>query len=96
MSAPEGAKTQRLSSKAKSAPPEQILHDLLAESPSILASIVDNLPVALFVKDADHDFRVVLWNKKQEDITTIPREKALGRTDFHMFSGICPIFPSGR
>lgn len=86
MSAPEGAKTQRLSSRANSAPPEQILHDLLAESPSILASIVDNLPVALFVKDADHDFRVVLWNKKQEDITTIPREKALGRTDFHMFS----------
>ena len=53
---------------------------------SYLEQILDNLPVALFVKDAADDFRFVLWNKKQEEITTIPRSVALGRTDYDLFS----------
>jgi PAS domain S-box-containing protein len=51
-----------------------------------LWQVLDNLPVALFVKDASHEFRFVFWNKKQEEITTIPRSQALGRTDFDLFS----------
>ncbi len=49
-------------------------------------SILDNLPVAVFAKDATDEFRFLLWNKKQETISTIPRQRALGRTDYDLFS----------
>lgn len=52
----------------------------------IFEEIIDNLPVALFAKDASDDFRFILWNKKQEDITTIKRSRALGRNDKKLFS----------
>ncbi len=51
-----------------------------------LEQVLDNLPVALFVKDASDHFRFVVWNKKQEEITTIPRTVALGKTDYDLFS----------
>lgn len=54
--------------------------------PSLVESVLDNLPVAVFVKDANDDFRFVLWNKKQEAITTIRASKALGRDDYALFS----------
>ncbi len=53
---------------------------------SIVESVLDNLPVAVFVKDATDDFRFVLWNQKQEEITTLPARKALGKSDFDLFS----------
>jgi len=59
---------------------------LLGEEGSFLLQIIDDLPVALFAKDASKDFRFVLWNKKQEEITTIPRDKALGKNDAEVFS----------
>lgn len=51
-----------------------------------LEAVIDNLPVGLFAKDASDSFRFVLWNKKQEEITTIPRDQALGKHDFELFS----------
>ncbi len=59
---------------------------LLPENEAFLEGVIDNLPVAIFAKDASDEFRFVLWNKKQERITTIPKEKALGRTDHQIFS----------
>ena len=56
------------------------------EEHSIVESVLDNLPVAVFAKDATNDFRFVLWNKKQEEVTTIRAEKALGKNDYHLFS----------
>ncbi len=56
------------------------------EKHSIVESVLDNLPVAVFAKDATNDFRFVLWNKKQEEVTTIRAEKALGKNDYHLFS----------
>lgn len=52
----------------------------------IFEEIVDNLPVALFAKDASDDFRFILWNKKQEEITTIKSEDAIGKKDSQLFS----------
>ncbi len=51
-----------------------------------LETVIDNLPVGLFAKDASDSFRFVLWNKKQEEITSIPCEQALGKNDYELFS----------
>ncbi|MDF1850251.1 MAG: ATP-binding protein [Verrucomicrobiales bacterium] len=53
---------------------------------SVVESVLDNLPVAVFAKDANDDFRFVLWNKKQEEITTIKASKAIGKDDYALFS----------
>lgn len=58
----------------------------LADEGNFLLQVIDNLPVALFAKDASNDFRFVLWNKKQEEVTTIPRKNALGHNDEEVFS----------
>tara|TARA_R110002096_G_scaffold273422_10_gene467306 strand:+ start:6572 stop:7759 length:1188 start_codon:yes stop_codon:yes gene_type:complete len=51
----------------------------------MLDAVIDSLPIAIFCKNASEDFRFVLWNKMQEEVTGIPREKALGFTDFDLF-----------
>jgi PAS domain S-box-containing protein len=56
------------------------------EEHSIVESVLDNLPVAVFAKDVAGDFRFVLWNKKQEEVTTLPAAKALGSNDYDLFS----------
>ncbi|NRB76002.1 MAG: PAS domain-containing protein [Verrucomicrobiales bacterium] len=56
------------------------------EPVSIVESVLDNLPVAIFAKDATDDFTFILWNKKQEEVTTIRRAKALGKNDYKLFS----------
>lgn len=56
------------------------------EKQSIVESVLDNLPVAVFAKDATNSFRFVLWNKKQEEVTTLRAEKALGKNDYDLFS----------
>lgn len=56
------------------------------EKHSIVESVLDNLPVAVFAKDATNGFKFVLWNKKQEEVTTIRAEKGLGKNDYDLFS----------
>lgn len=51
----------------------------------MLDAVVDSLPIAIFCKNATEDYRFVLWNKMQEEVTGIPRERALGSTDFDLF-----------
>lgn len=53
---------------------------------SVVESVLDNLPVAVFVKDATDDFKFILWNKKQEEVTTLKASKALDKTDYDLFS----------
>jgi PAS domain S-box-containing protein len=47
-------------------------------------SIVENVPVMLFVKDA-RDLRFVRWNRAAERITGIRGEEALGKSDADFF-----------
>ena len=49
-----------------------------------LDSIVDNVPIMLFVKDAE-ELRFKLWNKAGEELLGQPREKLLGRSDRDFF-----------
>lgn len=56
------------------------------EHHSIVESVLDNLPVAIFAKDANDDLRFILWNKKQEEVTTLKASKAIGKNDYSLFS----------
>ena len=85
MSGSDGSKTQRLPRRSTKTATGRS-PSLLPENEAFLEGVIDNLPVAIFAKDASDEFRFVLWNKKQEQITTIPKEKALGRTDLQIFS----------
>ncbi|NNE92223.1 MAG: PAS domain-containing protein [Verrucomicrobiales bacterium] len=80
-----GIKTQKIS-RGKKKKPSPSSRPRKKASLSYLQSVIDNLPVALFAKDVTDDFRFILWNKKQESITTLPREKALGKRDHEIFS----------
>lgn len=64
--------------------------DLLAQARalkdvnSFFDTVIENIPAMIAVKDAK-DLRFVLLNKTGEDITGIPREESLGKSDFDMF-----------
>lgn len=57
----------------------------LRESEAFLSSIVENLPLMLFVKDAV-DLRFVRFNKAGEDLLGCSREELLGKSDRDFFS----------
>jgi len=48
---------------------------------SLMNSIVENLPIMLFVKDMN-DHRYVEWNKSTEEITGVLKHEILGKTDY--------------
>jgi two-component system, NtrC family, sensor kinase len=52
-----------------------------SDTKSFLQKLLDNLPVAVFVKKAD-DGRFLYWNKAEADLTGVPAERALNKTDF--------------
>ena len=56
------------------------------EMNSILDSILNNIPVYLFVKDPGNEFRYLYWNRAFEEFSHIPASKALGYTDYEVFS----------
>ena len=57
--------------------------DALNQSTEFLKKLIDNLPVAIFGKDAAGRFSV--WNKASERFYGIPKETVLGKTDYDFF-----------
>ena len=55
------------------------------EMNSILDSILNNIPVYLFVKDPGNGFRYLYWNRAFEEFSHIPASRALGHTDSEIF-----------
>ncbi|MBD2127764.1 PAS domain S-box protein [Microcoleus sp. ZQ-A2] len=53
----------------------------LRYSQTFLNSILDNLPVAVFIKEVD-DLRVMYWNKASEELFGYSREEVLGKNDY--------------
>jgi two-component system, cell cycle sensor histidine kinase and response regulator CckA len=51
---------------------------------SFLNSVVENLPMAVFIKEAK-ELRFVLWNKAGEKLTGIPNAEMMGKTDHDFF-----------
>ena len=52
---------------------------------TLLMDVIENLPVGVFGKDANDDYRFVIWNKKIEDIFGNNREQMLGKSDYDFF-----------
>lgn len=53
--------------------------DALRQSNLLLENVVENIPLAVFVKDPQDEFRVRVWNRAAETIFGIPRAEMLGR-----------------
>ena len=51
---------------------------------TFLNSVVEHLPIAVFIKEAK-EFRFVLWNKAGEKLTGIPNAEMIGKNDFDFF-----------
>jgi PAS domain S-box-containing protein len=56
----------------------------LQETTGFLDSVIENLPVMLFVKDAE-DLRFVRWNRAGSEITGYPQEAFIGKNDYDFF-----------
>ncbi|MCW6037820.1 PAS domain S-box protein [Spirulina subsalsa FACHB-351] len=54
----------------------------LYQSQNFLDSIIENLPLALFVKDVSQRFRYVIWNHAAESLYGIPAKDALGQNSY--------------
>ena len=59
--------------------------DELRELNYLLDAILNNIPVYMFVKDPEDDFRYLYGNKALANHSKIPASRALGRTDFEIF-----------
>lgn len=57
----------------------------LRELNFLLDGILNNIPVYLFVKDPEDEFRYLYWNKAFADHSKIPASKAIGHTDYEVF-----------
>ncbi|MEH1946352.1 MAG: PAS domain S-box protein [Nostoc sp.] len=59
----------------------------LQQTRNFLQSMINNLPVAVFVKDAKPESfgKVKLWNHTCENIFGITAEQAIGKTDYEFF-----------
>lgn len=56
----------------------------LEETRNFLQSVLDNLPVAVYVKDAQ-ELRFVLWNAATTELLGYSATQAVGKTDFDLF-----------
>lgn len=59
--------------------------DELRELNLLLDGILNNIPVYLYVKDPEDDFRYLYWNKAFAEHSKIPASKAIGHTDYEIF-----------
>ncbi|MFT3771037.1 MAG: PAS domain-containing protein [Minicystis sp.] len=58
--------------------------EALARRVARLEHVVEHVPVMLFAKDAG-TLAIELWNKRAEELTGVPREAVLGKTDRDLF-----------
>lgn len=56
----------------------------LEDARSFLDSVLENLPVMLFVKDAQ-ELKFVRWNRAEEEALGIDRSLAIGKSDYDFF-----------
>ena len=57
----------------------------LKELNRLMEAILDNIPVYLFVKDPNDEFRYLYWNQSFVKHSGIPASQVIGKTDFKIF-----------
>ena len=57
----------------------------LKELNRLKEAILDNIPVYLFVKDPNNEFRYLYWNQSFVKHSGIPASQVIGKTDFEIF-----------
>ena len=57
----------------------------LKELNRLMEAILDNIPVYLFVKDPNDEFRYLYWNQLFVKHSGIPASQVIGKTDFEIF-----------
>lgn len=57
----------------------------LKELNRLMEAILDNIPVHLFVKDPNDEFRYLYWNQSFVKHSGIPASDVIGKTDFEIF-----------
>lgn len=62
----------------------KVTEDHLKQAHAFLDSIVDNVPIMLFVKEAE-GLRFVRFNRASEELVGMRREDVLGKCDFDLF-----------
>ncbi|MES2733369.1 MAG: PAS domain S-box protein, partial [Bacteroidota bacterium] len=67
--------------------PQKLVEEEMKKSRLFLQSIVDNLPVAVFVKDARNQSfgQIYLWNKTSEHLFGLTIDQVQGKTVFELF-----------
>lgn len=50
-----------------------------------LIKIFENLPVALFAKNPQDDYRWIMFNRRAEELFAMRRAEAIGKTDFELY-----------
>ncbi|MBD2087330.1 ATP-binding protein [Trichocoleus sp. ST-U3] len=55
-----------------------------ANTHNLLNSIVENLPLGIFIKEVN-ELRFVFWNKANEELTGYSQEEVLGKNDYGIF-----------
>lgn len=58
------------------------LEEKLSQVNCFLDNIVANIPLALFVKDVQNDWRYILWNQAAEQLYGIYQSEAIGRNSY--------------
>lgn len=58
----------------------------------LINTILDKLPLGVFVKDAENDFKYLYWNRFMEEITGVDTSEVEGHNDFelHFFAIMSP------
>lgn len=59
--------------------------DELRELNALLEGVLNNVPVYLYVKDPEDEFRYLYWNRAFTEHSGIPAYKAIGHTDAEVF-----------
>ena len=59
--------------------------EALEHSLRLCHEVLEGLPMMVFVKDIQDDFRFKVWNESAEKITGVPAPACLGKTDFDLF-----------
>lgn len=59
--------------------------EAISEKANLLEAIVDNIPVAIFMKDKENDYRFTLWNKMAEKLWGLKQKEILGKNDYDFF-----------